>query len=285
LSRHKGYDEPAFLAAHQSDQQITSIRLNRSKIPEQDLPISLQNIITDKVPWCTTGYYLSERPSFTLDPCFHAGAYYVQEASSMFVEQALLQHAALSKPLKVLDLCAAPGGKSTLLQSIISSESLLVSNEVIKTRVHVLSENISKWGSANVMVTNNDPQHFKRLENYFDIIVVDAPCSGSGLFRKDPTAINEWSENNVALCGQRQQRILADILPSLKAGGLLLYATCSYSAIENEDIADWLLASYPLTSKALKLEEEWGIIETLSPLKSAYGYRFYPNRVKGEGFF
>ncbi len=285
LSELKGFEEDAFQEAHQPGQQITSIRLNKAKVVEQKLPSSLKNILAEKIPWCNTGYYLSQRPSFTLDPTFHAGAYYVQDASSMFIEQALLQSLDLSKPLKVLDLCAAPGGKSTLLQSLISKDSLLVSNEVIKTRVNVLSENISKWGAANVIVTNNDPQHFKRLENYFDLIVVDAPCSGSGLFRKDPSAINEWSENNVALCSQRQQRILADILPALKPGGLLIYSTCSYSSSENESITDWLMQTYSLSSIQLKCKDEWGIVETISPSKGGFGYRFYPHRVKGEGFF
>ncbi len=285
LSQTKGFDESAFTEIHESGQQITSIRLNIAKISEQNIPPTLQNILSDKIPWCQSGYYLTERPSFTLDPIFHAGGYYVQEASSMFLEQALLQNLDLSKPLKVLDLCAAPGGKSTLLQSLISKDSLLISNEVIKSRVNVLTENISKWGAANVIVTNNDPQHFIRLENYFDLIVVDAPCSGSGLFRKDPNAITEWSENNVALCSQRQQRILADILPALKPGGLLVYSTCSYSENENEAIGDWLMDEYPLETIQLKLKEDWGIVETISEAKATYGYRFYPYRVKGEGFF
>src|SRR4029077_12066969 len=145
----------------------------------------------------------------------------------------------LLQPIKVLDLCAAPGGKSTLIQSLLQGESLLVSNEVIKTRVNILSENITKWGAANVIVTNNDPKDFQRLGDYFDVIVVDAPCSGSGLFRKDPEAIHEWSEQNVELCGQRQQRILSDILPCLKDGGILIYSTCSYAETEDEAIADW----------------------------------------------
>ena len=166
----------------------------------------------ERVPWSSSGYYLPERPFFTFDPLLHAGVYYVQEASSMFLEQALKQTVSLDQPLKVLDLCAAPGGKSTLLQSLINSDSLLVSNDVIRSRANILEENLTKWGAENVVVTNNDPKDFTRLENFFDVIVVDAPCSGSGLFRRDPEAINEWSVQNVALCSQRQQRILADII-------------------------------------------------------------------------
>lgn len=296
LRQVKGFDENAFMAVHQSGEQVISVRLNPLKqlnaaSSKQDnkaadnYPTLVLNNQAGKVPWCSNGVYLSQRPSFTADPLFHAGAYYVQEASSMFLETALLQGTDLSKPLRVLDLCAAPGGKSTLLQSLLGTDSLLVSNEVIKTRVNILAENITKWGAANVIVTNNDPRDFQRLQNYFDVMVVDAPCSGSGLFRKDPAAISEWSEQNVALCSQRQQRILADALPALKDNGLLIFSTCSYSEQEDEAIADWLAEEMKMESVQLKLPQDWGIVETQSPRSNAYGYRFYPNRVKGEGFF
>jgi len=282
LQNVKGFNEESFKAVHQSGAQITSVRLNPNKT--FDIRHSIIDI-QQKVPWSSHGYYLTERPSFTSDPLFHAGAYYVQEASSMFLEEALKQTVDLGKPLRVLDLCAAPGGKSTLIQSIISADSLLVSNEVIKTRVNILSENITKWGAANVIVTNNDAKDFQRLQNYFDVIVVDAPCSGSGLFRKDANAINEWSENNVALCAQRQQRILGDIFSSLKPGGVLIYSTCSYSQQEDEAIADWLAAELKVESVQLKVEESCGIVETVSERSGSFGYRFYPDKVKGEGFF
>jgi NOL1/NOP2/fmu family ribosome biogenesis protein len=203
----------------------------------------------------------------------------------MFLEEAIRQSIDLSQPLRVLDLCAAPGGKSTLLQSVISDKSILVSNEVIKSRVTVLSENIIKWGAANVVVTNNDPKDFQRLQGYFDLIVVDAPCSGSGLFRKDPRAVNEWSEQSVEMCCHRQQRILADILPTLKDGGTLIYSTCSYSPMEDEDISDWLINDFGLESISFQLKNEWNIIETTASISKAKGYRFYPDKLKGEGFF
>ena len=273
-----GYEAAAFEAAHVAGAQLTSIRLNPAKpaavLPEGATP----------VPWSSTGYYLPARPSFTFDPLFHAGTYYVQEASSMFLEQALRQTTDCRQPLRVLDCCAAPGGKSTLLQSLLSPDSLLVSNEVIRNRVSVLQENIIKWGGANVVVTNNDPRDFQRLENYFDVIVVDAPCSGSGLFRREREAIDEWSPENVELCWQRQQRILADCWPALRRNGLLIYSTCSYSREENEDILDWLVAGLDATSLRLQMPEEWGIIETTGR-SGAYGYRFYPHRLRGEGFF
>ena len=275
LQNTKGFSEEAFKAVHQSGEQVTSVRLNPEKFKIQNSKFKTE----EKVLWNSNGFYLKERPSFTLDPLFHAGAYYVQEASSMFLEEAIKQAVDVTKPLKVLDLCAAPGGKSTLIQSILSKESLLVANEAIKTRVNILTENITKWGASNVIVTNNDPKDLQRLPNYFDVIVVDAPCSGSGLFRKDANAINEWSENNVALCAQRQQRILADIMPSLKDGGVLIYSTCSYSKEEDEEICTWLLEKYAMSNLQYAIPEDWGIVE------SGGGYRFYPDKLKGEGFF
>jgi len=281
----KGFDESEFVNVHQSGGQVVSIRLNPAKIGNTS-QLSFDGAAIDAVvPWNADGYYLSQRPSFTLDPLFHAGAYYVQEASSMFLAEVLKQATDLSAPIKVLDLCAAPGGKSTLIQSLISEKSLLISNEVIKTRVNILAENITKWGAANVIVTNNDPKDFNRLKEYFDVIVVDAPCSGSGLFRKDNDAITEWSEQSVIMCSQRQQRILADILPSLKEGGTLIYSTCSYSTIEDEAIADWLVEDNGLSSTQIKIDEAWNIIETQSAQHHAFGYRFYPDKLKGEGFF
>jgi 16S rRNA C967 or C1407 C5-methylase (RsmB/RsmF family)/NOL1/NOP2/fmu family ribosome biogenesis protein len=282
LENVEGFDLNAFAAVHEEAKSLTSIRFNpNKKIDVQDSVLQIES----KIPWSTHGYYLKERPSFTKDPLFHAGAYYVQEASSMFLEQALQQTVDLNASLKVLDLCAAPGGKSTLIQSLISKDSLLVSNEVIKTRVNVLAENITKWGAANVVVTNNDPRDFQRLDSYFDVIVVDAPCSGSGLFRKDPEAINEWSLDNVVLCSQRQQRILADVKEALKHDGILIYSTCSYSEAENENIAEWLITENGFESIQLQVNPEWNIVETITKETNAYGYRFYPDKVKGEGFF
>ena len=277
-----GFDHDSFVEVHQQTNPITSIRINPNK------PFDFKHSILEpeyNIPWCGNGYYLNKRPSFTLDPYFHAGAYYVQEASSMFLEEVLKQTCQFNQPLKVLDLCAAPGGKSTLIQSILSNDSILVCNEVIKTRVTILSENITKWGSANVVITNNDPKDFQRIPNYFDVILVDAPCSGSGLFRKDPEAINEWSTDNVSLCSQRQQRILADIIPALKPNGILIYSTCSYSTEENEAIADWIIEENELEGISIKIKDEWQIVQTDSIKHKAPGYRFYPNKVKGEGFF
>ncbi len=274
-----GFDETAFVNVHESGDQLTSIRFNPKKLPVSDASLVFKSNLGERIPWTKHGYYLIERPSFTFDPLFHAGVYYVQEASSMFLEEALKQTVDLSKPLKILDLSAAPGGKSTHLQSLISKNSLLVSNDVIRSRANILKDNIIKWGTSNVVVTNNDPRDFSKLKNYFDVIVVDAPCSGSGLFRRNPDAIDEWSENNVQLCSQRQQRILADIWPCLKSDGVLIYSTCSYSKEENENITDWVRSNLDGTFKLLDIEPSWGIVDT------GKGYRFWPDKTRGEGFF
>ena len=286
LEEIEGFDREAFERVHEMREQVTSIRVNPFKSSNGKSETSIEHFFHvsrfsfhEKVPWTTYGYYLAQRPSFTFDPMFHAGCYYVQEASSMFLEQVLKQCVDLSKPLKVLDLAAAPGGKSTHIQSLISKDSLLVSNEVIRSRSHILKDNIIKWGSDNVVVTNNDPKHFAGLTNYFDVIVVDAPCSGSGLFRRDENAIEEWSENNVQLCSQRQQRILADVWPALKKEGLLIYSTCSYSKEEDEEIVKWMNDNLQIANCQLTILKEWGIVQ------SSGGYRFWPDRLRGEGFF
>src|ERR1700744_6160209 len=277
LAGELGFDEQNFTKAHQNTDAPTSIRIN---------PFKKAAIKNDgQVPWCADGYYLDTRPSFTFDPLFHAGCYYVQEASSMFIGHILNVIKPDGEPVKILDLCAAPGGKSTLLNSAMQPDDLLVANEIIKTRVPILSDNLTRWGTANTIVTNNDPKDFTRLKGFFDIILVDAPCSGSGMFRKDPAAMNEWSEANVTLCHQRQERILADIYPCLKEDGHLIYSTCSYSHQENEDILDWLCTELELESLQIPINKDWGIVETQSSNANAWGYRFYPGKVKGEGLF
>lgn len=271
-------DLAALNALHASSEQVTSIRRNLFK-----QPAAYSFSFDAQVPWCAHAAYLPERPFFTFDPLLHAGAYYVQDASSMCIWTALTQVVKETKGLKVLDLCAAPGGKTTLLADYFH-DGVLVANEVIRSRAAILVENITKWGAGHVIVTNNDPADFTSLENYFDVMLVDAPCSGSGLFRKDPDAVNEWSPEHVQLCSQRQQRILADALPALKPGGILLYATCSYSPEEDENIMDWLMAQGDMVSVPLDLPASWNIVTTQTDT-GATGYRFYPHLLKGEGFF
>jgi 16S rRNA C967 or C1407 C5-methylase (RsmB/RsmF family)/NOL1/NOP2/fmu family ribosome biogenesis protein len=237
----------------------------------------------DKVPWCPHAVYLEERPLFYLDPFWHAGAYYVQEASSMFIHW-LLEELDIPAGSSYLDLCAAPGGKSTLIADGLQKGDLLVANETIRTRNAILQENITRWGHPQVMVTRNDPSRFGMLGPVFDVVVVDAPCSGSGLFRKDPDAVNEWSAEHVLHCAARQERIVQDVLPSLKPGGFLLYSTCSFSKEENEDITDFLCDRFPLETVHIHPPKEWGILESTTE-KGHTCFRLHPDRVKGEGFF
>ena len=267
-------DWSKFSEAHHVQSPV-SIRINPAK------QISVKN--AGQVPWAEAGRYLQERPIFTLDPHFHAGAYYVQEASSMFLEQAIRQVVDPDQAIHVLDLCAAPGGKSTHLLSLLNKESLLVSNEVIRSRASILAENIQKWGHDNVVVTNSDPEKFGELHGLFDVIVLDAPCSGEGLFRKDPDAMTEWSEENVALCSGRQKRILGNVWPALKQNGILIYCTCTYNESENEENLAWLSGSRSAEFLKLDINGSWGIEDIQK--NNVVGYRFYPHKVKGEGFF
>ncbi len=249
---------------------ITSIRYNPNK---------LHDYLKGKpIPWCSKGIYLKERPKFTYDPLFHAGTYYVQDASSMFLEQ-IIHQLPLANNSIVLDICAAPGGKSTHLSAIIDRTSLIISNEIIAKRNAILVENIIKWGNSNSIVTQNKPQDFEQLPQLFDLVLIDAPCSGEGLFRKDQKAINEWSEQHVASCALRQEKIIGSIIPSLKQGGYLIYSTCTYSYEENEKQIEKMLASNLFEMVSIKCNPEWGV-ET-----SELGFRFYPHKLDGEGFF
>ncbi len=259
-------------AALQADVPV-SIRINQekgTKAPE-----------TSPVGWSKTGYYLPERLSFTFDPLFHAGAYYVQEASSMFLEQAIRNF--VTEPVRCLDLCAAPGGKSTHLLSTLPEGSLLVSNEVIRSRSNILAENITKWGNPNNIVINNDPEEIGRLTHLFDVIVTDVPCSGEGMFRKDTDSTGEWSVDNVNLCAARQRRIIHDIWDALKPGGLLIYSTCTYNTEEDEDNIHYIIEELGAEALTIPLKEEWQITGALRHDHPVY--RFFPHKTKGEGFF
>jgi 16S rRNA C967 or C1407 C5-methylase (RsmB/RsmF family)/NOL1/NOP2/fmu family ribosome biogenesis protein len=255
----------------------TSVRLNPNKPGAQ-----FEN--TTAVPWCNLAYTLAERPEFIFDPLIHAGAYYVQESSSMFLDHVFrnLPHDS-TKPIKVLDLCAAPGGKSTLINSCLKPNDLLVSNEIIKARASILEENLMKWGQPNTVITQNDPKDFAPLKHFFDVIVIDAPCSGEGLFRRDKNAMNEWSLSNVALCEARQQRIVADVIDCLKPGGFLIYSTCTYNLNENEYNVRWMKQTFGLQNVSIPIPETWPIAPSLTD--DVVAYRFLPHKVSGEGLF
>jgi 16S rRNA C967 or C1407 C5-methylase (RsmB/RsmF family)/NOL1/NOP2/fmu family ribosome biogenesis protein len=251
-----------------------SIRLNPSK------PLSLPEM--EPVPWCSTGYFLNKRPSFTADPLFHAGTYYVQEPGSMLLEKAF-QMIPRSGPRLILDLCGAPGGKSTHLLALMHDNDLLVANEVIRSRAVILQENIRKWGYPNVIVSGNDPRDFSGFTGLFDIIVADVPCSGEGLFRKDPASAGEWSVNNTQLCASRQRRIIADVWSALRPGGYLIYSTCTYNPAENEENLRWISEQYDAESVEIIIKPEWNLKKV--NFGNITGIQTMPHLTKAEGYF
>lgn len=293
LEQCEGFDRDNFIDAHE-EPPVVSVRFNPAKFnhhlgPEQLLSLVEGSVydhleIKGNVPWAASGHYLKNRPSFTLDPLFHAGMYYVQEASSMFIEHILDSVLKGKKNLKALDLCASPGGKTTLLASLPHFK-LVLANEIIQSRVAPLFENVIKWGAPHVFISNNDPHDFTSLGEFFDVVLVDAPCSGSGLFRKEQHAVDIWNEDLVQFCSLRQKRILEDAINVIVEGGYLLYSTCSYSYEENEMNLDHIVQHYDLESVHIEIPSSWGVVACQSPVHKALGYRFYPDKVSGEGFF
>lgn len=238
----------------------------------------------ETIPWCANGRYLNTRPSYVFDPLYHAGAYYSQEASSMIFPNAI----DFSKDLKVLDLCAAPGGKSTLLQSLLTPNSLLVSNEMVSMRNAILYENMVKWGCPNTIITRNKVEDFAPLKGYFDVVLVDAPCSGEGMFRKDEDALKQWSPNLVNQCSYVQQNILSTAINLVAEGGSLVYSTCTWSAEENQNNIFWLFKNYGdiLEPSGSVLPQKWNLDEfEIDNTNGQVGYFCYPDRVRGEGMF
>jgi len=271
----QAYIDAGSLAEAFRNASSTSIRINTLKWPH---PVSRY----ERVEWEPDGYYLPGRPLFTADPLFHAGVYYPQESSSMFLGEVFRQLASGRPGLRVLDLCGAPGGKSTHLASLLGDDGLLVANEVIRTRAAVLAETITKWGTGNVIVTNADPSRFALLPGFFDLIVADTPCSGEGMFRS-PGAVREWSAQNAKLCSERQRRIVMEAWPALKPGGILIYSTCTFNPAENEENIAWVSSETGAESLALKLPGGSPVVAVRDG--GAEGYGFHPGRVRGEGFF
>ena len=241
----------------------------------------------EQVPWCPWGYWLADRPAFTFDPLLHAGLYYVQEASSMFVcqavQQCLKQNLVPNGPLLAADMCAAPGGKTTALRSVLPEGSLLFSNEPMKQRASILKENIIKFGHPDVFVTNNYPRDYRKIGLSFDLILTDVPCSGEGMFRKDAGAVDEWSVQNVEKCWQLQRSIVEDIWPNLKPGGILIYSTCTFNAHEDEENVQWIADTLGADFITLETQPEWNITGALVGDQPCY--RFIQGRTRGEGLF
>lgn len=263
-----------------NEEPRVSIRYNAAKKPAGNMLFDEE--LLSPVPWAMEGRYLSSRPLFTADPLFHAGCYYVQEASSMFLEQVIKQF--VSEPVRALDLCAAPGGKSTHLHSLLPQGSLLVSNEPMPLRAQVLAENVIKWGNPASVVTRNYPADFSCFREFFDLMVVDAPCSGEGMFRKDAFAVEQWNVSIVEQCAKRQREILGDIWGALRPGGLLVYSTCTFNSEENEECVRWIAEELGATPLEVEISSEWGITRALDG-SGVPVYRFIPGFTAGEGFF
>ena len=270
------------LNALQTEPQV-SIRFNPLIPDAESLALkSLECSADGRVPWAGNAVYLDHRPQFTLDPLIHMGCYYVQEASSMFLEQAVRK--CVSGPVKALDLCAAPGGKSTLLASLLPEGSLLVSNEIQRGRAQILAENMTKWGRTGVMVTCNTPKQIGQSNLMFDLIAVDAPCSGEGMFRKDEGAVTDWSLQNVEMCALRQRQIIEDIWPALKPGGYLIYSTCTFNRHEDEDNVQWIIEQFGAEAIKIDTNPEWNIKASLTQ-DNLPVYHFMQHLTRGEGFF
>ncbi len=289
--RDLGTTEGEALCRALDGEACVSIRVNPAKAEglRGEQPARVSEVLpmltaAGRVPWCADGFLLAGRPSFTFDSDFHAGAYYVQEAASQFVG-CLLQGSPTSGA-RILDLCAAPGGKTTLYASLVGRGGLVVANEIDRRRASVLADNVRKWGTGNVVVTTCEPHAVCDCEAWFDVVAVDAPCSGEGMFRKDPAARGEWSENNVRQCAARQDDILREAWRALRPGGTLIYSTCTFNRDEDEGSLERMLAwagdevaaPYPVD-----VDPAWGIVEgEVGPFRT---FRFFPHRTVGEGFF
>jgi 16S rRNA C967 or C1407 C5-methylase (RsmB/RsmF family)/NOL1/NOP2/fmu family ribosome biogenesis protein len=232
------------------------------------------------IPWEKNAEIKAINTVFANDPLWHAGAYYVQESSSMFLGYVFQKLLLDKNPLIMLDLCASPGGKATQLLNLIHENSFLVANEIHPQRNVILRENLTKWGSPNCIVTQSDTRYFKKINEYFDAVVVDAPCTGEGLWRKNNEAIKEWSPKNIFMCANRQQEILADIAPSIKVGGYLIYSTCTFNTTENENQIQNLL-----DSKIFELVSIPHEFDEICSDKDYFYHHFYPHKTMGSGFF
>ena len=272
-----------YLKAFEEDAPV-SIRLNPMKIKKGEWEV----VGGEQVPWCQDGYYLPKRPNFTMDPLLHAGCYYVQEAASMFLDEVMRQLSIAHCPLSIkqaLDLCAAPGGKSTLLRAALPADAMLYSNEPIRNRANILKENVTKWGYPNHEVTNLYPRDYRKQKRHFDFILCDVPCSGEGMFRKDEATIREWSPQNVEKCWQLQREIVNDAWKCLNDGGVLVYSTCTFNTKENEENVRWMMEELGAEIVPIEIKPEWNITGSLLEGFNEPVYRFIPGITRGEGLF
>ena len=270
-----GADAERLFAALDTEPAV-SIRLNPAKPAEC--------FDGEAVGWCKWGKYLAERPQFTLDPLLHGGAYYVQEASSQFVAHLLANHDMEGK--RVLDMCAAPGGKTTIYSTLVGRKGLVVANDISHSRAMALADNVQRWGMGNVVVTCNEPAHIGAFTHWFDVVAVDAPCSGEGMFRKMDEARSEWAASSPDVCAERQREILAEAWRVLRPGGTLIYSTCTFNPTEDEGVVEWLMSEYGEeleSADRVETSEDWGVVR--SDIGAFQCFHFYPHKARGEGFF
>ena len=238
----------------------------------------------EAIAWSKNGRKLKERPSFTLDTAFHAGAYYVQEAASQFIDYIVSQEDLQGK--RVLDMCSAPGGKTTIYSTAVGEDGLVVANEYVRTRANILADNVRKWGMGNVLVTNNAPEHIAQFEGWFDLVAVDAPCSGEGMFRKEEVAREDWSEEAVKMCAARQLSIVREAWQSLKDGGLFIYSTCTFNEDEDEGLLRAFIEEVGEVfepSQRVEIEGTWGVVR--GEVGDFQTFRFFPHKTDSEGLF
>ena len=269
-------EEAESLFAALDTEPAVSLRLNPAK------PAEIFD--GEEVGWCKWGRYLAERPQFTLDPMLHGGAYYVQEASSQFVAHLLSNHN--MEGAKVLDMCAAPGGKTTIYSTLVGRNGLVVANDINHGRAMALADNVQRWGMGNVVVTCNEPSHIGAFSHWFDVVAVDAPCSGEGMFRKMDEARSEWTSSSPEVCAQRQREILAEAWRVLRPGGTLIYSTCTFNPTEDEGIVEWLMSEYGDELEPVdrvSINEGWGVV--CGDIGAFQCFHFYPHKARGEGFF
>lgn len=276
---------PEFEKVFDSEYSHTAIRINTAKSGAEDAVLRLLDN-PEQVPWCGSGYYTDKNILSGNHPYHIAGLFYFQEPSAMCVAEALN----IAPTDRVLDLCAAPGGKSTQAGSIVGKEGLLVANEIIPKRANILAENTERFGIKNVLVTNESPERLeKKFENFFDKIIVDAPCSGEGMFRKEPQAAEEWSLEHTHSCAKRQLNILNSAAKMLARDGYIVYSTCTFAPCENEGVADEFLKQH-LDFESVNIDK-FGMLSdgngawVQSEHDMSGTKRIFPHKVKGEGHF
>ncbi len=279
MRKQLGAEEAESLFAALDSASPVAVRLNPAKSGDEGVWSN-----GEAIAWSKNGRKLKERPSFTIDTAFHAGAYYVQEAASQFLDYVIAGEELQGK--RVLDMCSAPGGKTTIYSTAVGEDGLVLANEYVRSRANILADNVRKWGMGNVLVTNNAPEHIAQFEGWFDVVAVDAPCSGEGMFRKEEVAREDWSEEVVKMCAARQLSIVREAWQSLKEGGLFVYSTCTFNEDEDEGLLRAFIEEVGDVfepSQRVEIDENWGIVR--GEVGAFQTFRFFPHKTDSEGLF